>query len=186
MVSKVQCFIGVSCCKALDRLSQLSLASMRSKMLTTQGRARCPAKPTHGVCGQFHERGGVSWSGIIILLHVNHDNRAPADTVVAFHGDSTAYRAANQLDAFLTGLPYMGFKHDLGFNHLAVNGNRTVTDSAGATTALKPTWTSVRFLWAPHLRDLPGSSTGWLTRCADSGEPGSGGRKGWGSAHVIE
>jgi hypothetical protein len=159
---------------------------MRSKMLTTQGRARCPAKPTHGVCGQFHERGGVSWSGIIILLHVNHDNRAPADTVVAFHGDSTAYRAANQLDAFLTGLPYMGFKHDLGFNHLAVNGNRTVTDSAGATTALKPTWTSVRFLWAPHLRDLPGSSTGGLTRCADCGEPGSGGRKGWGSAHVIE
>jgi hypothetical protein len=122
---------------------------------------------------------GFSWSGITILLHGNHNNRDPADTVVAFHGDSTAYRAANQLDAFLTGLPYMGFKHDMGFNHLAVNGNRTVTDSAGATIALKPTWTSVRFLWAPHLRDLPGSSKGWLTQCADC-------CWGWGSAFVID
>ncbi len=77
-------------------------------------------------------------------------------TVIAFHGDSTAYRAASQLDAFLTGIPFMGFKHNMGFQHLVVNGNNT----AGAKgAALRPAWTSVRFLWSPHFRDLPNART---------------------------
>jgi hypothetical protein len=45
--------------------------------------------------------------------------------VIAFHGDSTAYRAASQLDAFLSGAPYRGFVHNRGFQHLVVNGNLT-------------------------------------------------------------
>ena len=61
--------------------------------------------------------------------------------MIAFHGDSTAYRAANQLDSFLTGAPYVGYQHVVGYQHLVVNGgvdlsNATLTGGLWCAAAL--------------------------------------------------